>query len=83
MLLETIEAVVEFKYTLLHLEQNTQQWRVFHLLPSQKMVTSIEAENSFLTECLKNGVAKKTKRSWTYMRDNGVDLPYLFLHHGL
>ena len=27
-------------------------------------------------------VAKKTKRSWTYMRENGVDSPYLFLHPG-
>ena len=27
-------------------------------------------------------VAKKTKRSWTYMRVNGVDSPYLFLHPG-
>ena len=23
---------------------------------------------------------KKTKRSWTYMRENGVDSPFLFLH---
>ena len=23
---------------------------------------------------------KKTKRSWTHMRENGVDSPYLFLH---
>ena len=23
---------------------------------------------------------EKTKRSWTYMRENGVDSPYLFLH---
>ena len=27
-------------------------------------------------------VAKKTKRAWTYMRQNGVDSPYLFLHPG-
>ena len=25
-------------------------------------------------------VFKKTKRSWTYMRENLVDSPYLFLH---
>ena len=25
---------------------------------------------------------EKTKRSWTYMRENGVDSPYLFLHLG-
>ena len=23
---------------------------------------------------------EKTKRSWIYMRENGVDSPYLFLH---
>ena len=27
-------------------------------------------------------VAKKSKRSWTNMRENGVDSPYLFLHPG-
>ena len=26
---------------------------------------------------------KKTKRSWTYMRENRVDSPYLFLHCSL
>ena len=29
----SIEAVIEFKYPLFHLEQNIQQWRVSHLLP--------------------------------------------------
>ena len=36
-------------------------------------------------ECLKKKltrVAKKTKRSWTYMREKGGDSPYLFLHPG-
>ena len=27
-------------------------------------------------------VAKKTKRSWTYMREKGGDSSYLFLHPG-
>ena len=27
-------------------------------------------------------VANKTKRSWTYMREKGVDSSYLFLHPG-
>ena len=26
--------------------------------------------------------AEKTKRSWTYIRENGVDSQYLFLHLG-
>ena len=45
------------------------QWQVVHIANTQstlKMTTSI------------SGVTKKTKGLWTY---NGMDLPYLFIHH--
>ena len=73
----SIEAMVEFKHPLFRLEQNTKQWQAFHSLP--RMATSIEA-NRMLLKLTR--VAKKIKRPWTYMRDKGVDLPYLFLHRG-
>ena len=39
---------------------------------------------NFQTECSKCllRAAKKTKTSWTYMTENGVDSLYLFLYHG-
>ena len=36
---------------------------------------------NFQVECFKNtGVEKKTKGSWAYIRENGVDSLYLFRH---
>ena len=49
----------------------------------QKIATSIEAVRVFLANKmlkLLTRMTEETKRSWTYMRENGVDSPYLFLH---
>ena len=65
-----MEAMVEFKHPL------------FSTL--QKMATSIEAVRVLANTILKilTRATEKTKSSWTYMRENRVDSPYLFLHWG-
>ena len=48
------------------------------------MATSIEAVRVLANTMLKilTRATEKTKRSWTYMRENRMDSPYLFLHWG-
>ena len=65
----------------------TKQWRALTRYPvnASKNGDLNRGCKSFLMEELKKKLtrmAKKTKRSWTYLRENGVDLPYLFLHPG-
>ena len=58
----------------------------FHLSPSNASEHGNfnRGHKIFLKSALKlTGVAKKTERSWTYMRENGVNLLYLFLHHSV
>ena len=80
-----MEAEVEFKHPLFQLERNTK-----HNCPVFTRYPIIASENgdfnsgrkSFLANRMLKiltRVAEKTKRSWTYMRENGVDSPYLFL----
>ena len=54
---------------------------------AKKLKNDFFQKISLLLHLLKNDkkltrVAKKTKRSWTYMKESGADSPYLFLHSG-
>ena len=77
-----MEAVIEFKHPLFQLERNG---RIFIRYPVN---TSENGDfnggrKSFLANTILKVLTRatdKTKRSWTYMRENVVDLPYLFLH---
>ena len=64
-----MEAVVEFKHPLFQLERNTKHnGRIF------------SGRKSFLANTMLKiltTATEKTKRSWTYMRENGVDSPYV------
>ena len=83
-----MEAAVEFKHPLYQLERNTKHngrggFSLVTQSTLQKMATSIEAVGVFkLIQLLKilTRATEETKRSWIYMRENGVDSPYLFLH---
>ena len=68
-------SVNDFMYSIFQLELNTKQngW-IFTRYP----VNTSENGNTMLK--ILTRAAEKTKRSWTYMRENGVDSPYLFLH---
>ena len=82
----SMEAAVEFKHPLFQLERNTKHnGRIFTPYPVNA------SENGDLNRGRKSFQAntmlkiltranEKTKRSWIYMRENGVDSPYLFLH---
>ena len=84
-----MEAAVEFTQPLFQLERNTKHnGRIFTRYPVYPVNAS---ENGDFNRGRKSFQAKtmlkiltrateKTKRSWTYMRENGVDSPYLFLH---
>ena len=82
----SIEAMIEFIHPLFQLEQNSKQGWTFHMLTRQhfrllKIANSMEAvAKSVITESSR--VAKKTKKSWTYMRENGFNSLHLFLHQG-
>ena len=79
-----MEAAVEFKHPLFQLERNTKHNGRISLVTQstlQKMATSILRvflANTMLK--ILTRATEKTKRSWTYMRENGVDSPYLFLY---
>ena len=74
-------AMIEFKHLLFHLEQNTQQWQIFHSLPSQRFRKwRLRGRNNFLTEKFTE-VAKKLKGHGP-KEENGVDSSYLFHNHG-
>ena len=75
-----MEAAVEFKHPLY-----TNTMAGFSLVTQstlQKMATSIGRKSFQANTMLKilTRATEKTKRSWIYMRENGVDSPYLFLH---
>ena len=82
-----MEAAVEFKHPFFfQLERNTKHnGRIFTRYPVNA------SENGDFNSGLRVFLAitmlkiltratEKTKRSWTYMRENGVDSPYLFLY---
>ena len=81
-----MEAAVEFKYPLFQLELNTKHngWS-FTRYPVNASENGDfnSGRKSFLANTMLKILTRateKTKRSWTYMRENGVDSPYLFLH---
>ena len=82
----SMEAAVEFKHPLFQIERNTKHnGRIFTRYPVNASENGDfnRGRKSFLTnKMLKilTRATEKTKRSWTYMRENGVDSPYLFLH---
>ena len=74
-----MEAAVEFKHPLFQLEQNTKHngW-IFTQYPvnASECGDFNRGRKSFLANTMLKfltRVTKKTKRSWTYMRENGVD----------
>ena len=75
----SVEAAIEFKHQLFHLDQNTGLWQVFHSLPVNASENGDfnRGRKSFLTELKLTRVAKITKNAWTYMRENGVDSLHL------
>ena len=81
-----MEAAVEFKHPLFQLERNTKHnGRIFTRYPVNASENGDfnRGRKSFQANTmLKNftRATEKTKRSWIYMRENGVDSPYLFLH---
>ena len=81
-----MEAVIEFKHPLFQLEQNTKHnGRIFTRYPVNALENGDfnRGRKSFQANTMLNFFTReteKTKRSWTYMRENGVDSPYLFLH---
>ena len=81
-----MESAVEFKHPFFQLERDTKH---NGLIFTRYPVNASENGdfNRGLRVFLANTMLKiltrateKTKRSWTYMRVNGVDSPYLFLH---
>ena len=81
-----MEATVEFKHLLFQLERNTKHnSRIFTRYPVNASENSDfnRGRKSFLANTMLKILTRateNTKRSWTYMRENGVDSPYLFLH---
>ena len=82
----SMEAVVEFKHPLFQLELNTKHnGRIFTRYPVNASENGDfnRGRKSFQANTMLKfftRATEKTKRSWTYMRENGVDSPYLFLH---
>ena len=83
-----METAVEFKHPLFQLERNTKHMhngRIFTRYPvnSSENGDFNRGRKSFQANTMLKILTRateKTKRSWTYMRENGVDSPYLFLH---
>ena len=81
-----MEAAVEFKHPLLQLERNTKHnGRIFTRYPVNASENGDfnRGRKSFQANTMLKiltRAAEKTKRSWIYMRENGVDSQYLFLH---
>ena len=81
-----MEAVAEFKHLLFQLELNTKhngRSLTHYLVNASENGDFNRDRKSFLAYTMLKmltRVTEKTKRSWTYMRENGVDSPYLFLH---
>ena len=81
-------SAVEFKYPLFQLERNTKHnGRIFTRYPVNASENGDfnRGRKSFLVNTMLKILTRateKTKRSWTYMRENGVDSPCLFLHWG-
>ena len=81
-----MEAAVEFKHPLFQLERTTKHnGRIFTCYPVNASENGDfnRGRKSFLANTMLEILTRateKTKRSWTYMRENGVDSPYLFLH---
>ena len=78
-----MEAAVEFKHPLFQLERT--QWPDFTRYPVNASENGDfnRGRKSFQANTMLKILTRateKTKRSWTYMRENGVDSPYLFLH---
>ena len=79
----SIEAAVEFKHPLLQLERDTKHnGRRYPVNASENGDLNRGRKNFLANTMLKilTRATEKTKRSWTYMRENGVDSPFLFLH---
>ena len=81
-----MEATVEFKHLLFQLEWSTKHnGRIFIRYPVNASENGDfnRGRKSFLANTklkILTRATEKTKRSWTYMSENGVDSPYLFLH---
>ena len=81
-----MEAAVEFKHPLFQLERNTKHnGQIFTRYPVNASENGDfnRGPKSFQANTMLKILTRateKTKRSWTYMRENGVDSPYLFLH---
>ena len=77
------EAAVEFKHLLFQLELNTKHnGRSFtrYSVNASENGDFNRGRKSTLANTMLKILTRATKRSWTYMRENGVDSPYLFLH---
>ena len=78
----SMEAAVEFKHPLFQLERNTKHnGRIFTRYPVNAS-ENCDFNKSFLANTMLTILTRateKTKRSWTYMREKGMDSPYLFL----
>ena len=74
-----MEAAVEFKHPLFQLERNTKHnGRIFIRYPVKASENGDfnRGRKSFLANTMLKILTRateKTKRSWTYMRENGVD----------
>ena len=81
-----MEAAVEFKHPLFQLERYTKHnGRSFTRYPVNASENGDfnRGRKSFLANTMLKILTRateKTKRPWTYMRENGVDSPYLFLY---
>ena len=81
-----MEGAVEFKHLLFQLERNTKHnGRIFTHYPVNASENGDfnRGRKSFQANTMLKILTRateKTKRSWTYMRENGVDSPYLSLH---
>ena len=82
-----MEAAVEFKHPLFQLEWNMTKHngRIFTHYPVNASENGDfnRGHKGFQANTMLKSLTRateKTKRSWTYMRENGVDSPCLFLH---
>ena len=81
-----MEAAIEFKHRLYQLERNTKHnGRIFTRYPVNASENGDfnRGRKRFLANTMRKILTRateKTKRSWTYMRENGVDSSYLLLH---
>ena len=76
-----MEVMVEFKHPLFQVERNTKHnGRIFTRYPVNASENGdFKGRTSFLANTMLKiltRAAEKTKRLWTYMRENGVDSPY-------